>query len=66
MASPLFECLEGAKIEYVERLAEAGKIVIVFGFRGTDDDSGYFVADEASIRLNEGDPAAWRKGLNSL
>lgn len=46
--------IEGAQIQYLER-RDDGRIVLVFGYRGTDDGNGYLVVDAADIHLNPGE-----------
>lgn len=50
--SSLWESLEGARIEDVMH-REDGKVIVIFGFRGTDDGSGYLVVDADAIHLTE-------------
>lgn len=45
--------LEGAQIQYVEQ-RDDGRIVLVYGYRGTDDGNGYLVVDAADIHSLEG------------
>ncbi len=51
--------LEGARIEHLEQL-ESGSVVVVFGFKGTDDGSGYFLVSPGNIYVTDDDPDAWR------
>ena len=45
--------IEGAEIQYLER-RDDGRVVVVFGYRGTDDGNGYFIVDVADVHLQPG------------
>lgn len=46
--------IEGAEIQFVEQ-RDDGRLVLVFGYRGTDDGNGYLVVDLADIHLAPGE-----------
>ena len=46
--------IEGAEIQYVEQ-RDDGRLVLVFGYRGTDDGNGYLVVDPADIHVTPGE-----------
>ncbi len=46
--------IEGAEIQYVEQ-RDDGRLVLVFGYRRTDDGNGYLVVDPADIHLTPGE-----------
>lgn len=46
--------IEGAEIQYVEQ-RDDGRLVLVFGYRGTDDGNGYLVVDPTDIHVTPGE-----------
>ena len=48
--------LHGVRVEHVE-LRNDGRVVLVFGHRGTDDGSGYLVVDQDDVHFGA-EPAA--------
>lgn len=54
------ERLLGARIDHVE--VQEGRLVVVFGHRGTDDDSGYMFVPPSFVAFTDGgDPDAWKQ-----